>query len=124
MPAPSMRTSTVPAATWRIAIQGAATRPVRRPHQHRHPRANQIRLYFSSFAYVMLCALRRLGLADTELERAQCGTIRLRLLKIGAQVRISVRRVWVSFSDSFPNAAVFRQALARIRGPALAPGSP
>jgi hypothetical protein len=72
----------------------------------------------------MLCALRRLGLADTELERAQCGTIRLRLLKIGAQVRISVRRVWVSFSDSFPNAAVFRQALARIRGPALAPGSP
>ena len=51
-------------------------------------------------------------------------TIRLRLLKIGAQVRISVRRVWVSFSDSFPNAAVFRQALARIRGPALAPSSP
>ncbi len=87
-------------------------------------RANQIRLYFSSFAYVMLCALRRLGLADTELERAQCGTIRLRLLKIGAQVRISVRRVWVSFSESFPNAAVFRQALARIRGPALAPSGP
>jgi hypothetical protein len=87
-------------------------------------RANQIRLYFSSFAYAMLCALRRLGLADTELERAQCGTIRLRLLKIGAQVRISVRRVWVSFSDAFPNAAVFRQALARIRGPALAPSGP
>jgi len=87
-------------------------------------RANQIRLYFSSFAYVMLCALRRLGLADTELERAQCGTIRLRLLKIGAQVRISVHRVWVSFPDSFPNTAVFRQALARIRGPALAPSGP
>jgi Transposase DDE domain group 1 len=87
-------------------------------------RANQIRLYFSSFAYVMLCALRRLGLADTEMERAQCGTIRLRLLKIGAQVRISVRRVLVSFSDAFPNAELFRLALARIRGPALAPSGP
>jgi hypothetical protein len=87
-------------------------------------RANQIRLYLSSFAYVMLCALRRLGLADTELERAQCGTLRLRLLKIGAQVRISVRRVWVSFSGSSPNAAVFCQALDRIRGPALAPSGP
>lgn len=87
-------------------------------------RANQIRLYFSSFAYVMLCALRRLGLADTEMERAQCGTIRLRLLKIGAQVRISVRRVLVSFSDAFPNAALFRVALARIRGPALVPSGP
>jgi hypothetical protein len=84
-------------------------------------RANQIRLYFSSFAYVMLCALRRLGLVGTDLERAQCGTLRLKLLKVGAQVRISMRRVWVSFSESFPNAEVFRQALARIRALAIAP---
>lgn len=79
-------------------------------------RANQIRLYFSSFAYVLLCAVRRLGLQGTELARAQCGTIRLKLLKIGAQVRISVRRVRVSLSESFPGVDLFRQALHNIRG--------
>jgi hypothetical protein len=78
-------------------------------------RANQIRLYFASFAYVLLCALRRLALPDTELAQAQCGTIRLKLLKIGAQIRISVRRVVVAFSEAFPGAALFRQALARIQ---------
>lgn len=80
-------------------------------------RANQIRLYFSSFAYVLLCALRRLGLKGTELARAQCGSIRLKLLKIGAQLRISVRRVWLSFSESYPYAALFRQVLHNLRGP-------
>jgi hypothetical protein len=79
-------------------------------------RANQIRLYFSSFAYVLLCALRRLGLQGTELARAQCGTIRLKLLKIGAQVRISVRRVRVAFSESYPGAPLFRQVLNNLRG--------
>ena len=79
-------------------------------------RANQIRLYFSSFAYVLLCAVRRLGLQGTELARAQCGTIRLKLLKIGAQVRISVRRVRVAFSESFPGAPLFRQVLHNLRG--------
>ncbi|WP_295388564.1 IS1380 family transposase [uncultured Thiodictyon sp.] len=79
-------------------------------------RANQNRLYFSSFAYVLLCAVRRLGLQGTELARAQCGTIRLKLLKIGAQVRISVRRVRVSFSESFPGVELFRQALHNLRG--------
>jgi hypothetical protein len=79
-------------------------------------RANQNRLYFSSFAYVLLCAVRRLGLQGTELARAQCGTIRLKLLKIGAQVRISVRRVRVSLSESFPGADLFREALRNLRG--------
>jgi hypothetical protein len=79
-------------------------------------RANQIRLYFSSFAYVLLCAVRRLGLPGTELARAQCGTIRLKLLKIGAQVRIGVRRVRVAFSESFPGAPLFRQVLHNLRG--------
>jgi hypothetical protein len=84
-------------------------------------RANQIRLYFSSFACVLLCALRRLGLQGTELARAQCGTIRLKLLKIGAQVRIGVRRVRVSLSESFPGVELLRQTLRNIRGgpPAL-----
>ena len=80
-------------------------------------RANQIRLYFSSFAYVLLCALRRLGLKGTELARAQCGSIRLKLLKIGARVRISVRRVWLSFSESYPYAQLFRQVLHNLRSP-------
>ena len=87
-------------------------------------RANQIRLYFSSFAYVLLCALRRLGLKGTELARAQCGSIRLKLLKIGAQVRISVRRVWLSFSESYPYAEIFRQVLYNLRAPPPAAGTP
>ena len=59
-------------------------------------RANQLRLYASSIAYVLLHALRRLGLAGTELGRAQCQTIRLTLLKIGARVRRTVRKVWLA----------------------------
>jgi hypothetical protein len=87
-------------------------------------RANQIRLYFSSFAYVLLCALRRLGLEDTELARAQCGTIRTRLLKIGAQVRVSVRRIRVAFSESFPSTHVFIQALRSIQAVPACAGVP
>src|SRR3954453_1092783 len=81
-------------------------------------RANQIRLYFSSLAYVLLEALRRLGLAGTELAEAQCQTIRLKLLKIGALVQVTVRKVWVRLASSCPYAAVFRQVhanLARLR---------
>src|SRR3954449_1532779 len=81
-------------------------------------RANQIRLYFSSMAYVPLEALRRLGLAGTELAEAQCQTIRLKLLKIGALVQVTVRKVWVRLASSCPYAAVFRQVhanLARLR---------
>ena len=74
-------------------------------------RANQNRLYFSSFAYVLLCALRRLGLKDTKMARAQCGTIRLKLLKIGTRFRLSVRRVYLSFSESYPYAPLFRQVM-------------
>ncbi|MET3524656.1 hypothetical protein ABID25_006527 [Mesorhizobium abyssinicae] len=59
-------------------------------------RANLPRLWFASFAYVLICALRRLGLAHTRLANAACGTIRLKLLKIGAQVRVSVRRIKVA----------------------------
>src|SRR5258707_11893155 len=56
-------------------------------------RANQLRLWFYSMAYVLLCALRRIGLRDTDFANATCGTIRLKLLKIGALVRVSVRRI-------------------------------
>ncbi|HZD92894.1 MAG TPA: IS1380 family transposase, partial [Candidatus Sulfotelmatobacter sp.] len=65
-------------------------------------RSNQLRLYFSSVAYMLLQMLRRLGLAGTELAKAQCATIRLKLLKIGALIRISVRKVWVSLAGGYP----------------------
>jgi len=72
-------------------------------------RSNQLRLYFSSVAYVLLQMLRRLGLEGTELAKAQCATIRLKLLKIGALIRISVRKVWVSLAGGYPYVALFRQ---------------
>jgi len=72
-------------------------------------RANQLRLYFSSIAYTLMQGLRRLGLAGTEMARAQCQTIRLKLLKIGAQVHLTVRKVWVSFSSACPYARTFKQ---------------
>ena len=77
--------------------------------------ANQLRLYFSSFAYVLIQTLRRLVLQGTALARAQCGTIRLKLLKVGVQVRISVRKVWLAFAESYPYAALFRQVLTRLQ---------
>ena len=65
-------------------------------------RANQLRLWFASMAYVLLCALRRIGLRHTQFANATCGTLRLKLLKIGAQVRISVRRVKVAMASACP----------------------
>jgi Transposase DDE domain group 1 len=77
-------------------------------------RANQQRLWFSATAYVLMQALRRLGLQDTELAQAQCHTIRLKVLKIGARVRITVRKVWVSWAECCPYQAVFRRIHARL----------
>ena len=78
-------------------------------------RANQLRLYLSVMAYLLVCGLRRLGLRATHLAHAQVGTIRLRLLKIGAQTRVTVRKVWVQMSSSFPLQTLFRQALQQLR---------
>ena len=78
-------------------------------------RANQLRLYFASFAYVLMQGLRRLGLAGTELARAQATTIRLKLLKIGTRLRITVRKVWLSFSEAYPYASAFARILANLR---------
>jgi len=72
-------------------------------------RSNQLRLYFSSVAYVLLQMLRHLGLQGTELAKAQCATIRLKLLKIGALIRISVRKVWISLAGGYPYVELFRQ---------------
>lgn len=78
-------------------------------------RANQLRLYLSVMAYLLVCGLRRLGLRATHLAHAQVGTIRLRLLKIGAQIRVTVRKVWVQMSSSFPLQTLFSQALQQLR---------
>jgi Transposase DDE domain group 1 len=77
-------------------------------------RANQLRLWFASMAYVLLCALRRIGLAHTQFARASCGTIRLKLLKIGALVRTSVRRIKLAMPSAFPYQAEYRAAHAAL----------
>jgi hypothetical protein len=79
--------------------------------------ANQLRLWFSSFAYVLLSALRRLALPDTELAQATCGSIRLKLLKLGARVTVSVRRIKIAIASACPHQAEFALAHARLRAP-------
>jgi hypothetical protein len=78
-------------------------------------RSNQIRLYFSSLAYSLMQALRRLGLQGTEWAQAQCTSVRLKLLKIGALIRITVRKVWVSMATGYPYAERFRQIYAQLQ---------
>ena len=70
-------------------------------------RSNRLRLYLSSFAYCLMQSLRRLGLAGTEMAKAPCGTIRLKLLKVGAQIKITVRKVWLHLSAGHPCAELF-----------------
>jgi hypothetical protein len=77
-------------------------------------RANQLRLWFASMAYVLLCALRRIGLQHTQFAAATCGTIRLKLLKIGALVRRSVRRVKLAMASAYPWQAEWALAHARL----------
>ena len=77
-------------------------------------RANQLRLWFASMAYVLLCALRRIGLKHTQFARASCGTIRLKLLKIGALVRTSVRRIKLAMPAAFPYQAEYHAAHAAL----------
>jgi hypothetical protein len=70
-------------------------------------RANQLRLWFSTLAYLLVNQLRQVALPGTELAQATCGTIRLRLFKIGALVRVTVRRVWIRLSSAYPLAHLF-----------------
>ena len=77
-------------------------------------RANQLRLWLAAMAYVLVSGLRRIALAGTTLADATCGTIRLKLLKIGALVRVSVRRINISMASAFPCADVFRTAHAAL----------
>ena len=85
-------------------------------------RANQLRLCFASFAYVLMHGLRCLGLAGTRWANAQCGTLRTRLLKVAARLRVTARKVWLSFSSVYPHQSEFAAALAALRRvPARAP---
>jgi hypothetical protein len=77
-------------------------------------RANQLRLWLASFAYVLICAVRRIGLAHTQFAEATCGTIRLKLLKIGALVRVSARRIKFGLASACPWADEWRLAAARL----------
>jgi hypothetical protein len=78
-------------------------------------RGNQMRLYLSAMAYVLVSGLRRLGLRATELAQAQVSTIRTKLLKIGAQIRVTARKVWVSMASSYPGQDLYQQVWANLR---------
>jgi hypothetical protein len=77
--------------------------------------ANQLRIYFSAMAYLLVDGLRRLALTGTEMARAQVWTIRLHLLKIGAQLRMTVRRIWISMATSYPHQQLFQHAWTALR---------
>src|SRR4029079_15101985 len=87
-------------------------------------RANQLRLWFASMAYVLVCALRRIGLAETAFADATCGTIRLKFLKIGALVRISVLRIKIAMASACPAASDWGHAARRLVDAAKARASP
>ena len=78
-------------------------------------RVNQMRLWLASMAYVLLSHFRGIALAGTSFARARCSTIQLKLLKIGALVRISVRKIWVSFASGYPYESLFAQAYGQLR---------
>ncbi len=93
--------------------QGAAAVSVRRPHQQR--------LYLSTFAYVLMNTVREVGLAGTAMAKAQCSTIRLKLFKIAAVIRITTRKVWLSLSSVHPFQHLYATALRNLRAPPHAP---
>jgi hypothetical protein len=79
-------------------------------------RANQVRLYLSTVAYVVLRALREFGLKDTEMAQARCDTMRSKLFKIGALIKVSVRRVVVALSEAYPFQELFAKVWSNLRG--------
>ena len=110
--------STAPAARWRTASRSARPICSRTGPRPATMRANQLRLWFASMAYVLLCALRRIGLPHTQFAEASCGTIRLKLLKIGALVRVSVRRIKFAMASGCPWQHEWSLVHARLRNAA------
>ena len=110
-----MKTATAPGAKWRTASKSPGAPGFADRTSCQTMRAHQLRLWLSSAAYVLRQALRQKGLQGTSLEKARCDTIRLKLLKIGAIVRVSVRRVWFSLAQSCPYQQVFSQVFENLR---------
>jgi hypothetical protein len=81
-------------------------------------RANELRMWFSAVAYSLTIALRRLGLQNTDLQKAQPETIRLKLFKIGAQIRVTVRKVWIALAESYPYQHLFEAAWTNLKSAA------
>ncbi len=104
----------MPAGRWRTASRSSSWGCSPTAPRPRYCGRNQIRLYFSSIGYCLLETLRRLGLAGTKMARAQAETIRLRLLKIGARIRITARKVWISLATGYAWAGVFEQVYANL----------
>ena len=109
-----MRRSTAPAATWRTASRNVRRDLFADRTSTATMRANQLRLWLASFAYVLLCAVRRIGLAHTQFAEAACGTIRLKLLKLAGLVRVSARRIKFALASACPYADEWRLAAARL----------
>ena len=107
-----MKTNTVLAARWRTGSKNNPPRRIRRPHELR---ANQLRLWFSTLAYLLLAVLREHGLQGTELATARCDTVRLKLLKIGAVATVTFRKVWLRLSSACPFQTLFEQVLSNLR---------
>jgi hypothetical protein len=78
-------------------------------------RANQIRLWFSSLAYCLVQSLREMGLKGTAMGKAQCGTIREKLFKIGAQIIVTVRKIWIHYSEAYPQQSLFARIMENVR---------
>jgi len=87
-------------------------------------KANQLRLWFASMAYVLLCGLRRIGLGRTKYSDATCGTLRLTFLKIGARVQVSVRRIKIAMTTGCPVASIWGEVATRLNAAAAARASP
>jgi hypothetical protein len=103
----STRRPTARVATWKTASRSASSTSTATMQ------ANQLRLWFAAMAYVLLCALRRIGLAQSQFADATCGTIRLKLLKLGALVRVSVWRIKIAMASACPWQDEFALAHAR-----------
>ena len=74
-----------------------------------------MRVYLSAMAYLLFSGMRRVGLKGTELAEAQVTTIRTKLLKIGARIRVTVRKIWVTMSSAYPWQGVYRQVWANLK---------
>src|SRR5438552_12789542 len=109
-----MRRPTVPAAIWKIASRNASSICLPTAPQRRQCAPTSCGCGLPRWLYVLLCALRRLALQHTQFAKATCGMIRLKLLKVGALVRTSVRRIKFAMASGYPYPRDFAHAHAEL----------